>query len=218
MAFQLFGYRFEVRTELPPAELKARIKARKSRLFEMKNGARGWILGPFVCLWFSAFDSYGPMLFGRISVDQWGTRLGGRTGLDLNGLALSTAISGALAISALVGISRMQSLSDQLVMLGLISLVAIPIAAFVLWAISTGHKNAEPLVSFLRQVSSHRSGGRTAAQIDLSPEERSEMRLILNGGVLPGSLTPDALSEAFLRVGNGDFLIVEAGQIGRAHV
>ena len=80
MGFQPFGYRFETFTSLPPAEAKAAIRSKKTSIVDAKNGARGWILGPIICLWFSAFDNYSPMLFGLISTNNLGTRVHGRAG------------------------------------------------------------------------------------------------------------------------------------------
>ena len=54
MTFQPFGYRFEITSELTPTEAKAAIRSKKTTVFDVKNGARGWIVGPFICLWFSA--------------------------------------------------------------------------------------------------------------------------------------------------------------------
>ena len=77
MPFEPIGYRFEVRSPRPPAEVKTGIRSRKKGWFDVKSGARGWIAGPFICLWFSAFDEAGPMLLGIISRDGAGTRVRG---------------------------------------------------------------------------------------------------------------------------------------------
>src|SRR3546814_6101180 len=73
---------------MSPSEVKIAIKSRKKGWFDAKNGARGWIVGPLICLWFSAFDQYGPMLFGVISSDAAGSRVRGRAGSDLNGVVM----------------------------------------------------------------------------------------------------------------------------------
>ena len=88
MAFQPFGYRFEVRSPSLPSDAKAAIRSRKKAWFDPKSGARGWVAGPFICLWFSAFDKHGPMLFGMITQDNMGTRVRGRAGSDLNGVLM----------------------------------------------------------------------------------------------------------------------------------
>lgn len=90
MGFQPFGFTFEIFSSLPPERAKAALRSKKTSLFDAQNGARGWIAGPFICLWFSAFDRYGPMLFGLISAYNLGTRVRGRAGSDLNGVAMFT--------------------------------------------------------------------------------------------------------------------------------
>lgn len=80
MDFQPFGYRFEIISHLSAANTKKAIRDKKTGLFDAKNGARGWVAGPFICLWFSAFDRYGPMLVGLISSENFGARVRGRAG------------------------------------------------------------------------------------------------------------------------------------------
>lgn len=206
LTFQPFGFRFEVSSSLPRAEAKEAIRSKKTTIFDVKNGARGWIAGPFICLWFSAFDRHGPMLFGLISADNFGTRVHGRAGSDLNGVLLFTLLIPLMVWVVFKMISEGQASGSQLAAIGLVFLVGGP---FIYWFAHKDRKDAEPLVRFLRKTLVH-------------PETRSKptagagntqkgLGLVLNGISIDGPVTTEAIQSAFMRVGNGDFLILEAG-------
>jgi hypothetical protein len=118
MPFQPFGYHFQVDLPVRPASAKTAVRQRLKPWFEMKSGARGWIIGPFICLWLRALDRYGPMLFGTIRSQGLGTRISGRAGSDLNGIAwfggLATLVI-AMAASEIVSGARD---GDSLLVLG----------------------------------------------------------------------------------------------------
>lgn len=205
MGFQPFGFGFEISSSLPPAKAKAAIRSKKTGIFGAKNGARGWIAGPFICLWFSAFDRYGPMLFGLISADSSGTRVHGRAGSDLNGVFMFTLLIPLLAWLLFEMISQGQASARQLVVFGLLFLVGGPL---IYWSAHKERKDAEPLVRFLRKTLAPpetRSRSTTGAR-----NIQRGLRLVLNGTAINGPVTAEAIQSAFLRVGNGDFLIVEA--------
>lgn len=204
MGFQPFGYRFEVISYLDPANTKKAIRTRKTGILDAKKGARGWIAGPFVCLWFSAFDRHGPMLFGMISSDNLGARVHGRAGSDLNGVLMFTLLIPVMAWLVLMMISEQQASAGQLLLIGAIFLVGGPL---LYWSAHKERKDAEPLVRFLRKALSPAPAlSRSALS---TTDKRREARLMLNGNHLSGQVTADAIENAFIRVGNGDFLIIE---------
>lgn len=88
MAFRPFGFAFEIWTPLDPIESKRRIRQCKQVWYDPNNGARGFILGRFICLWNSLYQSDGPMLIGWIYDDGTGCRISGRSGSDINGTLL----------------------------------------------------------------------------------------------------------------------------------
>ena len=204
MGFQPFGYRFEVTSNLNPANAKKAIRAKKTDMFDAKNGARGWVVGPFICLWFSAFDRYGPMLFGLISAHNFGTRVQGRAGSDLNGVLMFTLLIPVTAWLVLMMISEGQSSTEQLLWIGLIFLVGGPL---LYWSAHKDRKDAEPLVRFLRKTLSPAPGPLRSAIC--ATDKRGNARLIINGDHLEGQLTSETIEDALMRVGNGDFLIIE---------
>jgi hypothetical protein len=204
MGFQPFGYRFEVTSNLNLANAKKAIRAKKTDMFDMKNGARGWVAGPFICLWFSAFDRYGPMLFGLISAHNFGTRVHGRAGSDLNGVLMFTLLIPLMAWLVFMMISKGQSSTEQLLWIGLIFLVGGPL---LYWSAHKDRKDAEPLVRFLRKTLSPAAVLSSSAII--ATDEIANARLILNGDQLEGQVTSEAIENALMRVGNGDFLIIE---------
>lgn len=205
MGFQPFGYHFETVTSLSPAEAKAAIRSKKTGMFDAKNGARGWIAGPFICLWFSALDSHGPMLFGLISANHLGTRVHGRAGSDLNGVLMLTLLIPLMAWLVFKMVSEGQASGRQLLVIALVFLVGGPL---IYWLAHKERKDAEPLVRFLRQA---------LAQPDARSKSTSSARrtqdglsLILNGEYVEGPVTEAGIQEALLRVGNRDFMIIES--------
>ncbi len=205
MGFQPFGYSFETITSLPLAEAKAAIRSKKTGIFDAKNGARGWIVGPFICLWSSAFDRFGPMLFGLISANGSGTRVHGRAGSDLNGVLMATLLIPLLAWLGFKMISEGQATDRQLLVAALVILVGGPL---IFWSAHKERKNAEPLVWFLRKaleqpdtLCNSTSKGRNSV---------TGLRLILNGETFEGPVTEADVQSLLLQVGNQDFMIIES--------
>lgn len=205
LAFQPFGYRFEVTSTLTSAEVKTSIKSKKTNIFDAKNGARGWTVGPFICLWFSAFDRHGPMLFGLISANNFGTRVHGRAGSDLNGVAMFTLLIPLMGFLVFKMISLGQASGRQLLVLALVFLVGGPL---IYWSAHKERKDAEPLVRFLRKALAQSANPSKSRVIVPTVHEGS--RLLLNGDSLDGPVTHEAIENAFGRVGNRDFLVIES--------
>lgn len=205
MGFQPFGYRFEVISHFDPANTKKAIVAKKTGIFDAKNGARGWIMGPFICLWFSAFDRHGPMLFGLISSDNLGARVRGRAGSDLNGVLMFTLLIPAMAWIVFMMISEGQATARSLSVIGAIFLVGGPL---IYWSAHKERKNAEPLVRFLRKALSPPVRSRSEAS---ATDQNMKARLMLNGDHLEDQVTSEVIEHALMRVGNGDFLVIEKG-------
>lgn len=169
----------------------------------MKDGARGWVVGPVVCLWFSAFDRHGPMLLGWISRSTWGTRVVGRAGSDLNGLLLLVALTPFMAFCifmlALTGGSR--SLEGVVFAGGIYALIC----GVVLWAKHVFRREAEPLVRFLRDAA-EASQSRQAQQP--AGASFSELVLTVSGEDHAGNVTPDTIHEALLGIGRDGFAVL----------
>ncbi|WP_447763649.1 hypothetical protein [Sphingopyxis panaciterrae] len=206
LKFEPFGYRFEVSSKMTPADAKATIRSRKSGIFDPKNGARGWIAGPFICLWFSAFDRHGPILFGLISTGDFGTRIHGKAGSDLNGVLMFTLMIPLMAWLVVMMISDGQASGRQLLVIALVFLVGGPL---LYWSAHNERKDAEPLVRFLRKTLTP-SATRSKSSVR-SPEIRKGLRVILNGDYLEGPVTQEVIDSAFMRVGSGDFMVIESG-------
>lgn len=205
MGFQPFGYRFEISASLPPAEAKARIRSKMTGMFDARNGARGWIAGPFICLWFSAFDRYGPMLFGLISANNFGTRVQGRAGSDLNGVLIFTLLIPLTAWLVFKMISEDQAFDGQLVAIAFLFLVVGPL---IYWWAHKERKDAKPLERFLRKALARpHSPSKSAVSVRKAQES---LRLILNGECLEGPVTEGAIQGALMRVGKRDFMIIES--------
>ena len=105
MAFRPFGFAFEIGTPLNSIECKRRIRQCKQAWYNPNNGPRGFILGRFICLWNSLYQSDGPMLIGWIHDDGIGCRISGRSGSDING-ALLWGLAGVFLPIIVYGLSR----------------------------------------------------------------------------------------------------------------
>lgn len=186
MAFQPFGYPFDISSSLSPSELKKSIRSRSKDWFDMKDGARGWVVGPVVCLWFSAFDRHGPMLLGWISQSTWGTRIAGRAGSDLNGVLLLVALTPFMVFCL-----------SMMPLTGGVAFVAgfwVLICVIVLWAKHVFRREAEPLVRFLKEVAT-KSGQSRRAQ-PAAAADFSGLVLTVNGEDHAGGVTPDIISRS----------------------
>lgn len=100
MAFRPFGFTFELRTPLDLIECKRRIRQCKQVWYDPDNGPRGFILGRFIWLWNSAYQSDGPMLIGWIRDDRTGCRISGRSGSDINGMLYLSFFAAFLPVIA----------------------------------------------------------------------------------------------------------------------
>lgn len=205
MAFQPFGYRFEVKSPSRPADVKVAIRSRTKKWFDPKNGARGWIAGPFICLWFSALNRSGPMLFGRIVQDGFGTRITGRAGSDLNGIALYSVWLPIMVLLVYQMISAGDYTYGQLaIFAGLILL-----SPLVFWASHKDRRQAEPLVRFLRDAIA--VSERTLRKKSTVVRVSETVTLIVGGENRAGPVTSDTIHDALLGLGEGDFVVLEKG-------
>jgi hypothetical protein len=204
LAFQPFGYKFEIKSPSRPDDVKAAIRSRKKGWFDPKSGARGWITGPFVCLWFSAFDQHGPMLFGLISEHGLGTRVRGRAGSDLNGVVMFSLLIPLMAFLTSEMISEGASVR-QLLVFAVVFLVGGPL---LYWSAHKDRREAEPLVRFVRDAVT--ISGRSLRASSAAAKISESYTLIVDGNPA-ASATPEAIHDALLALGPGAFVILESG-------
>ena len=205
MSFQPFGFYFEFRSSFLPSAVKAAIRSRKKGWFDAKNGARGWIVGPCICLWFSAFDRYGPMLFGFISQEDSGTLVRGRAGSDLNGVVAFSLILLFAAFLTFDSIEMETASIREMAVLAIVFLLGGPL---LYWSAHKDRREAEPLVRFLRDILTTSGQKLRLGSADVSVSKT--FRLKVDGKDYLGSVTVDAIHDALLTVGAGNFVILEA--------
>jgi len=153
MTFQPFGFPFDINSTHQPSDVKDAIRSGRKPLFDQQDGARGWVAGPLICLWFSAFDRQGPMLLGWISQSPSGTRIVGRAGSDLNGLLMLIATMPVMTFA----VYRMVSLGDYPIgRVLIVSVFYVAICAVVLFSKHRLRREAKPLVGFLRDAATRR--------------------------------------------------------------
>lgn len=219
MAFQPFGYPFDLISPLSPADLRKSIRSQSRSWFDIKSGARGWVVGPLVCLWFRAFERNGPMLFGWISRSARETRVVGRAGSDLDGLLFMVLATPVVVVCifklALTGGIR----SFELAVLagGIYALIF----GGLLWAKHVFRREAEPLVSFLRdaakagpprQEQSSIEAGAASAFACRGRASFSGLILILNGQDHVGDVTSGVIHEALLGIDWDGFVVLASAR------
>lgn len=203
MAFQPFGYRFDIRSSQSPDRVRADIRSRWKGWFDPRSGARGWIIGPFICLWFSALNRFGPMLLGRIDHDGFATRISGRAGSDLNGVLWVCFMVGLLTVGLVTAVVR-DGYHHEVV---LVCVLLIGLMAMALWFGHADRKQAEPLVRFLKATAGVHDPMSSSFIDDLALP--AGLRMSVNDQIAEGSLTTGRLRDALLDVGEDDVLILE---------
>ena len=146
MPFQPLGYRFEIDSPMNPASAIAAIRRKKKGWFAISDGPRGWILGPFLCLWNSAFDRYGPMVFARITANGLGTKIVGRAGADLNGTLMFLLLTPLMGWSTFKMIEQGQGSIRAFTVIAIIFGLGLPIT---LWINHKDRSDADPIVRFI---------------------------------------------------------------------
>jgi hypothetical protein len=142
VAFQPFGYHFEVRSALSPDAVKTAIRSRKKGWFDTNDTARGWIVGSVICLQWGMGRS-APTLLGRISPDELGTRISGRAGY-LGSAAILLLTPFPILLLYIMVASGDYSLKS-------IALIVF-CAAIIFIVLRMDNHDAEPLVRFLRDA------------------------------------------------------------------
>jgi len=144
----VLGYGFEIASQHPPDEAKRRLKAAMLPWFAAKTGPRGWIVGPYLCLWRSAFDKYGPMVFARIRADGFGSKVSGRAGSDLNGTFWFMLLTPIMAWVVYMAHREGQFSVHMFVTVGIVFGLGLPLT---LWFNHVERKSADPLVRFIER-------------------------------------------------------------------
>lgn len=205
MTLQPFGYPFEILSPLSPDEAKARVRHRAKGWFELKNGARGWIIGPLVCLWWTAMSARGPMLIGWVSPHASGSRIAGRAGSDLNGVIGATLIGVAFLLAPLVALLIGQDAAEALRFVALSAVIFVPLWILGAWLRNPMHADADPLVRFVRNAAAP-SRPRPSAATPLRT-----LTLTINETARTGAISTAELQEALSEAGPDDILILDAG-------
>ena len=202
-AFQPFGYRFEVRSWLPPEQVKAALRSRMKDWFDAQPGARGWIVGPFLCLWLSAFNRRGPRVLATVGRGDLGARVTGRAGSDLNGLVAHALLTPVLAFC----LYQIVAAGDYTLRTVLLIGGVLALSPLVFWGSHKGRHEADPLVRFVQDAVARAEGRAPAPSAGLA----SSMRLTLTtGGAVRVGPTAEAIHDALLTLGDGEVVILSA--------
>lgn len=170
----------------------------------MRSGARGWIVGSWICLWLNAFDRYGPFLLARFSGDGISTQIKGRAGSNLGGLIIGVMILGPVVLVLVVGFLASDHLSGVGVAL---AMFFVGIWGLLLWSGHAFRKDADPLVRFLEKT--------LRPTQDSAPPNRPArattrpLQLIVNGKPGTKLRTTADIDSALDDLKSDDFLILE---------
>lgn len=203
MAFQPFGYGFEIRAPMRHVDAVAAIRARLKGWFDPNQGARGWILGPFLCLWSSAFNRNGPMVLARIIDYGFSTRIRGRAGSDLNGTIWLTILGFLMLCLFWQEANSGRASGEPLLIYGGVFVVLVPL---ILWLSHSDRHEADHLVRFLDDVVTPAAKSRRMTAASLKMLNPFEMDV--SGEKAKHPVTGDSIYEAVLATGIGDFVIL----------
>lgn len=204
MAFQPLGYRFDIRTKLALPATRRAIRQRWKGWFAPVNGPRGWMIGPFVCLWLSAFDRYGPLLVGVMSNDGAETKISGRAGSDLNGVLLALFLLPVVVLCVFLAVKAGQITPLRASFLAGLITFFVGVAA---WWGHLARREAEPLVRFLKDAVA--TSGAAVRARRLGGPVSPDIKLDLNGRMYQGPVTAATIYEAMLSMEERGFLILE---------
>ena len=126
----------------------------------------------------------------------------GRAGSDLNGLAMFTLIIAALPLLLYKMVSAGDYNSKQLIIAGALILFS----PLVFWWSHKDRRQAEPLVRFLRDTLTV-DGRELRAKSSEAAISRA-LTLTVAGEDWIGPITPEAIHDVLLGVGEGDFVIL----------
>lgn len=144
------------------------------------------------------------MLFGRISSDNFRTKISGRAGSDLNGLAMLSLLMPVMALLLYQMVSAGGPILGQVAIIAGVMLLS-PLA---FWMSHKERKDAEPLVRFLRDAVTVSGRSLRAKSTDVNISKA--LTLNVGGEDREGSVTPESIHQALLGAGAGDFVILQS--------
>lgn len=204
MAFQPFGYRFEVRSALSPDAVKSVVRSRKKGWFDTNDTARGWIVGPVICLQWG-IGRNAPILLGHISRDELGTRISGRAGYLGSAAVLFLAPVPALLIYMMIasGEYTLKSMAEVAILTAIVSI-----------AFWIDNRDAEPLVRFLRDTvgKQHQTRKARSAMPKLPAKFPKSLSLEVSGSVFDDPATPISVRDALSDIEGGGFIILSSAE------
>ncbi len=192
-----------------PAAVRQAIRIKKSEWFEAKSSPRGWIVGPVLCLWMSAFDRHGPMVVGYIREEGFGSRIVGRAGADLNGMVMSLLLTLLMFWLTWKMYQHGQGTTGAYVVIAILFGLGLPLT---LWINSKDREQADPLVRFISKSVGERSASTNSVfrpALDATPIEGTVM--IIDSEVIAKSPSQSAVRETILDLAPDSFLIIEFG-------
>ncbi len=195
-----FGYSFEITTHMSAVLVRDRIRARTKRWLDAKTGARGWIVGPVICLWLTTLDPRGPMLLGWIASKGSGAVIRGRAGSDLNGLLMLALVTG-LVCASIIQSPPSDSIFGVVLMVLVFSVVVL--------LLHKQREKAAPLVRFLEDALSE-SGEAVRQMKPGSFRIGRPLTLNVNGEDRKGVVSSAAIYDTLTAMIEDDFLILSS--------
>jgi hypothetical protein len=200
-----FGYSVEIRSALSPEEAKAALRTKMTGWFDMKSGPRGWIVGPWLCIWLDAFDQAGPMMLARITGDGAGSHIRGRAASNFKGVMIAGILApAAIAIPAIY----LSTGGAQYAWMLLPAFACLAISLLILWSGHLFRAEAGPLIRVVRNIVEPQPGKKVAKPRARDRTPIQTATLIVDGEETGKPPSADAIAQAISEMEPGGFLIV----------
>lgn len=205
--FWPFGYAFEIKTPMSPDQVKFKIREGLKPWFELRDGPRGFVLGPIIWLWLE-YTPRGPSLIALIDRESGETRVRGRAGFNI---AAAFGLAGCVIGYAALIIFHPDYRASTRAIFGFTCFTIFSV--LIIWSLHHLRNDANPLFRYLERRLGIRSTWFLADmdidQLALEPE--TDASFIVNGDVLQSKPNPQLLARTLKDLQSGDFAIIEFG-------
>lgn len=157
----------------------------------------------------SAFDRQGPMVVGYIRKEEFGSRIVGRAGADLNGTVMLLLLAALMCWLTWPMYQASQGMTGAYVVIAIMFGLGLPLT---LWINSKDRKQADPLVRFISKSVGQQSANKKPVirpALDALPVDGAVM--IIDSEFITKSPSQIVVAEKVLGLTHDSVLIIELG-------